>query len=87
MDGAMAVVTLAIMFAYSIKLALIVFCVFLLYCAVRLAFFRVLRNLNETAIQMKATETSSFVESLRATQSKALQSRERAREPMAKSLC
>jgi ATP-binding cassette subfamily B protein RaxB len=81
-DGVMAVMTLAIMLAYSIKLALIVFCVFLLYCAVRLVFFRVLRNLNETAIQMQAKETSSFVESLRAMQSIKLFNHENERESL-----
>jgi ABC-type bacteriocin/lantibiotic exporter with double-glycine peptidase domain len=60
----MAAVTLVIMFLYSVKLALIVVSIFLIYCAVRLAFFWVLRSLNENAIQMRAKETSTFVESL-----------------------
>jgi ATP-binding cassette, subfamily B, bacterial CvaB/MchF/RaxB len=81
-DGVMAVVTLAIMFLYSTKLALIVLGVFLLYCAVRLALFWVLRSLNENAIQMKAKETSNFVESLRAVQSVKLFNHENERESL-----
>ena len=81
-DGLMAVVTLVIMFLYSVKLALIVLGVFLLYCAVRLAFFWVLRSLNENAIQMKAKETSNFVESLRAIQSTKLFNHENERESL-----
>jgi ATP-binding cassette subfamily B protein RaxB len=79
-DGVMAAMTLAIMFAYSTKLALIVVLVFLLYCAIRIAFFRVLRDFNETAIQMRAKETSNFVESLRAMQSIKLFNHENERE-------
>ncbi|MGA8691937.1 MAG: cysteine peptidase family C39 domain-containing protein, partial [Methyloceanibacter sp.] len=51
-DGAMAAMTLAVMFAYSAKLALIVVIVFLIYSIIRLGLFRVLRDLSETAIQM-----------------------------------
>ena len=79
-DGVMAAVTLLIMFLYSVKLALIVVSIFLLYCAVRLAFFWVLRSLNENAIQMRAKETSTFVEGLRAIQSTKLFNHENERE-------
>lgn len=81
-DGVMAAMTLAVMFAYSAKLALIVVFVFFLYCVVRLGLFRVLRDLSETAIQMKANETSSFVESLRAMQSVKLFNHENERESL-----
>jgi ATP-binding cassette subfamily B protein RaxB len=81
-DGVMAAVTLVIMFLYSVKLALIVLGVFLLYCLIRLAFFWVLRSLNENAIQMKAKETSNFVESLRAIQSTKLFNHENERESL-----
>jgi len=81
-DGVMAAVTLVIMFLYSVKLALIVLGVFLVYCAVRLAFFWVFRSLNENAIQMKAKETSNFVESLRAVQSVKLFNHENERESL-----
>jgi ATP-binding cassette subfamily B protein RaxB len=81
-DGVMAAVTLVILFLYSVKLALIVLGVFLLYCVVRLAFFWVLRSLNENAIQMKAKETSNFVESVRAIQSTKLFNHENERETL-----
>ena len=79
-DGVMALATLAVMFAYSPKLALIVVAVFACYCLIRFALFRVLRNLSEAAIQMKANETSNFVESLRAMQSVKLFNHENERE-------
>jgi len=79
-DGAMAAMTLSVMFAYSAKLALIVVIVFLIYSIIRLGLFRVLRDLSETAIQMKAKETSSFVESLRAIQTMKLFNHENERE-------
>ncbi len=79
-DGIMVALTLAVMFAYSTKLALIVLAVFLCYCLIRLALFRVVRDLNETAIQTKARETSNFVESLRAMQTVKLFNHENERE-------
>ena len=79
-DGVMALVTLAVMFAYSAKLTLVVLITFLLYCVVRLGLFRRLRDLSETSIQMRAKETSSFVESLRAMQTIKLFNHENERE-------
>jgi ATP-binding cassette subfamily B protein RaxB len=79
-DGLMAALTLAMMFAYSTKLTLIVLGALLVYLVIRLVLFRVLRDLSETAIQMKARETSSFVESLRAVQSTKLFNHENERE-------
>ena len=79
-DGTMAGLTLAMMFAYSTKLALIVLACFILYCLIRLCLFRVLRDLSEAAIHTKAKETSTFVESLRAMQSVKLFNRESERE-------
>ena len=81
-DGLMAALTLAMMFAYSSKLALIVLAAFLVYCVIRLALFRVLRDLSETSIQMKARETSTFVESLRGIQSTKLFNHENERESL-----
>jgi ATP-binding cassette subfamily B protein RaxB len=79
-DGIMALATLAVMFLYSPKLALIVVAVFACYCLIRFALFRVLRNLSEAAIQTKANEISNFVESLRAMQSVKLFNHENERE-------
>jgi ATP-binding cassette subfamily B protein RaxB len=61
-DGVMAAATLVIMFLYSVKLALIVLGIFLIYSVIRFSLFWVLRSLNENAIQMKAKETSNFVD-------------------------
>ena len=79
-DGTMAALTLAMMFAYSTQLALIVLACFGIYCLIRLCLFRMLRDLSEAAIQTKAKETSTFVESLRAMQSVKLFNRESERE-------
>ncbi len=79
-DGTMAAITLAVLFAYSAKLALVVVLAFLGYCTIRLGLFRLLRDRNELAIQMKANETSCFVESLRAMQSVKLFNHENQRE-------
>lgn len=79
-DGVMAALTLAMMFAYSAKLALIVLFIFALYSLIRFGLFRILKDLSETAIQTKAKETSNFVESLRAIQSMKLFNRENERE-------
>lgn len=79
-DGIMVALTLAVMFAYSTQLTLIVLVVFLCYCLIRLALFRVVRDLNERAIQTKARETSNFVESLRAMQTVKLFNHENERE-------
>ena len=79
-DGTMAALTLAMMFAYSTQLALIVLACFGIYCLIRLCLFRMLRDLSEAAIQTKAKETSTFVESLRSMQSVKLFNRESERE-------
>jgi ATP-binding cassette, subfamily B, bacterial CvaB/MchF/RaxB len=79
-DGLMAVLTLAMMFAYSVQLALVALFAAGLYAAVRLALFRVLRRRNEVVIQSKAQENSSFIETVRAVQSLKLLNREDERE-------
>ncbi len=79
-DGMMVVITLAVMFAYSTKLTLIVLAAFFCYAAIRVALFRYLRDLSERMIQAKANETSNFVESLRAMQSIKLFNHENERE-------
>ena len=79
-DGTMAIVTLAVMFAYSTKLTLVVLAAFLCYSVIRVALFRYLRDLSERVIQTKANETSNFVESLRAMQSVKLFNHETERE-------
>jgi ATP-binding cassette, subfamily B, bacterial CvaB/MchF/RaxB len=79
-DGTMAILTLAVMLAYSTKLTLVVLAAFVCYATVRIALFRYLRDLSERMIQAKANETSNFVESLRAMQSVKLFNHENERE-------
>ncbi|HEX2135779.1 MAG TPA: peptidase domain-containing ABC transporter [Microvirga sp.] len=79
-DGLMALATLAMIFVYSPLLASIVLVAVLLYAAVRLALFPVLRERSEAAIQSKAQENSTFIESARAIQSLKLFNREDERE-------
>src|SRR5256885_11418436 len=61
-DGLMALLTLAMMFAYSTQLALVALFAAGLYAAVRLALFRVLRRRNEVEIQSKAQGNSKFIQ-------------------------
>lgn len=79
-DGFMALATLAMIFIYSPKLALIVLLALLLYLAARLALYRRFRDLNEIHIQAEAKEHSNFIESARAIQSIKLFNRESDRE-------
>jgi ATP-binding cassette, subfamily B, bacterial CvaB/MchF/RaxB len=80
LDGIMAVATLAMIFLYSSQLALVVVAALLLYVVLRLALYRRFRDLNETAIQAEAQESSNFIESVRAVQSIKLFNRETDRE-------
>jgi ATP-binding cassette subfamily B protein RaxB len=79
-DGLMAIATLVMIFIYSPLLAGIVLVAVLLYAAVRLALFPLLRERSEAAIQSKAQENSSFIETARAIQSLKLLNREDERE-------
>jgi ATP-binding cassette, subfamily B, bacterial CvaB/MchF/RaxB len=79
-DGLMAVATLVMLFIYSPLLAWVVLAALALYLALRLAMFRMLRQRTEAAIQSKAQEHSTFIESMRAIQSLKLFNRESDRE-------
>jgi ATP-binding cassette subfamily B protein RaxB len=79
-DGLMAIATLVMIFIYSPLLASVVLVAVLLYAAVRLALFPLLRERSEAAIQSKAQENSSFIETARAIQSLKLLNREDERE-------
>jgi ATP-binding cassette, subfamily B, bacterial CvaB/MchF/RaxB len=79
-DGLMAILTLVMMFIYSVQLGLVVLCALTLYAALRLALFRMLRRRSETVIQSKAQENSTFIETIRAVQSLKLLNREDERE-------
>jgi ATP-binding cassette, subfamily B, bacterial CvaB/MchF/RaxB len=79
-DGVMAILTLVMMFIYSVRLGFVVLCAFVLYAGLRLALFRMFRQRSETVIQTKAQEHSTFIETMRAMQSLKLLNRESERE-------
>jgi ATP-binding cassette, subfamily B, bacterial CvaB/MchF/RaxB len=79
-DGIMAIATLVMMFIYAPPLASIVLAAFALYAGLRLALYRVLRRRSEMVIEVKAQESTFFIESLRAIQSLKLFNRENERE-------
>ncbi|TIL66021.1 peptidase domain-containing ABC transporter [Mesorhizobium sp.] len=79
-DGLMAVATLVMIFVYSPLLAFVVVGAVVLYAAVRLALYPVLRSRSETAIQTRAQENSTFIETARSIQSLKLFNREEERE-------
>jgi ATP-binding cassette subfamily B protein RaxB len=79
-DGLMTILTLAMMFIYSVTLGCVVLFAFVLYAALRLALFRVFRRRSEAVIQTRALENSTLIETLRAVQSLKLVNRENERE-------
>jgi ATP-binding cassette subfamily B protein RaxB len=79
-DGVMAVATLAMIFVYSTQLAFVVLATFIVYTAVRLGLYRLLRERSLAVIEAKANENSIFIESLRAIQSLKVFNRESDRE-------
>jgi len=79
-DGLMALATLSMIFVYSTQLALVVLAAFVLYAVVRLGLYRLLRERSLAAIEAKAHENSTFIETLRAVQSLKIFNREGDRE-------
>ncbi|MCW8126874.1 peptidase domain-containing ABC transporter [Microbulbifer halophilus] len=79
-DGIMALITLAAMFFYDVKLTLIVLLVVVLYAVLRLLLFRPLRLLTEEKIVAQAKHDSHFMESVRAIQTVKLFQRENDRQ-------
>lgn len=79
-DGIMALATLAMIFVYSTQLALVVLAAFVLYAVARLGLYRLLRERSLAAIEAKAHENSTFIETLRAVQSLKIFNRESDRE-------
>jgi ATP-binding cassette, subfamily B, bacterial CvaB/MchF/RaxB len=79
-DGLMAVATLAMIFVYSTQLALVVLGAFILYAAVRLGLYRLLRERSLAVIEAKAHENSTFIETVQALQSLKIFNRENDRE-------
>ena len=64
-DGGLAVLTLAVMFFYSIELALIALLAFALYALVRIVSFSFQREAQEGTIVAAAKEQSTMIESVR----------------------
>lgn len=81
-DGALAVLTLVVMFFYSAKLALIALVAFALYLIVRLVSFAFEREAREAAIVAASKEQSTMIESLRGITTLRLFNREAARHAL-----
>ena len=64
-DGVMAMLTLALMFAVSAKLALLALVALAVFVALRIAFLQSLKQRSIDAITASAAESSSFIESVR----------------------
>jgi ATP-binding cassette subfamily B protein RaxB len=68
-DGAMAVLTAAMMFLYRPTLGLIVVVALALYIALRIAFYHLMRRRTLELIEAKSRESTTFIETMRAVQS------------------
>lgn len=79
LDGIMSCLTLVVMFAYSVKLALLVLLGFVLYLLLRWSFFGPLRIASEEQIIYAARQQSDLLESLRGIQSIKLANQQEAR--------
>lgn len=75
-DGAMALLTAAMIFLYSPALAWVVVAALLAYLGLRLAFYRLLRRRLLDLVVAKARESTTFIETVRAVQSIKLFGRE-----------
>src|SRR6516164_2439666 len=79
-DGLMALATLAMIFVYSTQLALVVLAAFVLYAALRVGLYPLLRERSLAVIETTAHENSTFIETMRAIQSLKIFNRESDRE-------
>jgi ATP-binding cassette subfamily B protein RaxB len=68
-DGAMAVLTAAMMFFYRPTLALVVLAALALYFGLRIGFYRLMRRRTLDLIEAKCRERTTFIETMRAVQS------------------
>ena len=64
-DGLMAILTVVLMFVYSVQMTFIALGAFLLYLCLRLAFLQALRLRNVDVITTAARENSLFIETVR----------------------
>ena len=69
LDGLMAVVTLALLFAYSAKLTIVILLAVLVYAALRVAYFATLKEANLSQIVVDAKQQTAFMDSVRGSQS------------------
>ena len=67
-DGTLVLITLGVMFVYSVKLSLVVLAAVVLYSILRLSLYRPLRLSTEESIVAQAKLDSHFMESVRAIQ-------------------
>jgi ATP-binding cassette subfamily B protein RaxB len=81
-DGSMAVFTLALMFFYSVGLALVALVAFAFYAAVRLISFPAQRDAQEETIIAAGKEQSTLIESLRGIVTLRLFNREASRHAL-----
>lgn len=81
-DGAMAILTLALMFWYSTLLAFIALLAFALYCIVRLVSFSFEREAQEAAIVTGGKEQTTLIETLRGMTTLRLYGRETLRHAL-----
>ncbi|MBU2864947.1 peptidase domain-containing ABC transporter [Reinekea forsetii] len=79
-DGVMAIITLVAMFLYSVKVALVVCAIVVLYTLLRITFYWPFRRLTEESIVAHAKEDSNFMETIRAIQTVKLFQRENDRQ-------
>lgn len=79
-DGLMAIITLIVMFFYSVKLTLLVLIVVMLYAALRYGLYYPLRKLTEEQIIAQARHDTHFMESVRAIQTIKIFQRENDRQ-------
>ena len=68
-DGIMAIMMLALMFVYSIKLSLVAVATIILYALIRFLTLGALRRVSEDVIVSQAKEQSNFMETVRGIQS------------------
>jgi len=67
-DGLMAILTLVVMFIYSVKLTLFVIAIVVIYALLRYIFYKPIKRLHEESIVANAKQDTHFMESIRAIQ-------------------
>jgi ATP-binding cassette subfamily B protein RaxB len=68
LDGLMAVITLALLFAYSTKLALVILLAVTIYAILRVVYFATLKEANLSQIVVDAKQQTAFMDSVRGSQ-------------------